>query len=49
MKKDGKWGTVNKDGKVIQEPTYDLEENFKIDFIGNWYLGKDLNMNYYRK
>ena len=49
IKKDGKWGTVNKDGKVIQEPIYDLEENLKIDFIGNWYLGKDLNMNYYRK
>lgn len=49
IKKDEKWGTVNKDGKVIQEPIYDLEENLKIDFIGNWYLGKDLNMNYYRK
>ena len=49
IKKDGKWGVIDKNGKVIQEPTYDLEDYLQIDFIGNWYLGKDLNMNYYRK
>ena len=49
IKQDGKWGAINREGKVIQEPMYDLEEYLQIDFIGNWYLGKDLNMNYYRK
>lgn len=49
VKKDGKWGVINKEGKLIQEPIYSLEDNLKIDFIGSWYLGKDLNMNYYRK
>lgn len=49
IKKDGKWGAIDRSGKVIQEPTYDLEDYLQVDFIGSWYLGKDLNMNYYRK
>ena len=49
IKKDGKWGVVDRNGKVIQEPTYKLDDYLQIDFIGRWYLGKDLNMNYYRK
>ena len=49
IKKDGKWGVVDRDGKVVQEPTYDLDDYLQIDFVGSWYLGKDLNMNYYRK
>lgn len=48
IKKDGKWGAIDNKGNVIQEPTYDLEEYLKIDFIGRWHLGKDMNMNYYR-
>ena len=35
--------------KVVKEPTYNLDDYLKIDFIGGWYLGKDINMNYYRK
>lgn len=49
VKKDGKWGSLDKNGNVIIEPTYNLDENVKIDFIGQWYLGKDLNMNCYTK
>ena len=49
IKKDGKWGAIDKDGKVVKEPTYNLDDYLKIDFIGGWYLGKDINMNYYRK
>ena len=49
VKKDGKWGSIDRNGKVVQEPTYDLEDYLQVDFIGSWYLGKDLNMNYYRK
>ena len=49
IKKDGKWGSINKDGKVVQDPVYDLDDYLQVDFIGSWYLGKDLNMNYYRK
>ena len=47
VKKNGLWGSIGKDGKEIIEPKYNLENNLKIDFIGKWHLGEDLNMNYY--
>ena len=47
VKKNGLWGSLDKDGKVIIEPQYNLENNLKINFIGKWHLGEDLNMNYY--
>ncbi len=47
VKKDGLWGSIDKAGKEIIEPKYNLENNLKIDFIGKWHLGEDLNMNYY--
>lgn len=49
IKQDGKWGVIDNKGNVIQEPTYNLEEYLKIDFVGRWHLGKDLNMNYYNQ
>ena len=49
IKKDGKWGVVDKKGNIIVEPKYNLDEYLKIDFIGIWHLGKDLNMNYYNQ
>lgn len=49
VKKDGKWGAINSKGEVVQEPTYDLEDYLWIDFIGQWHLGKDINMNYYNQ
>lgn len=49
VKKDGKWGVINNKGELIQEPTYQLEDYLKVDFIGRWHLGKDLNMNYYNQ
>lgn len=47
VKKNGLWGSIDKDGKIIIEPKYNLDNNLKIDFIGKWHLGEDLNMNYY--
>lgn len=47
VKKDGLWGSIDKDGKEIIEQKYNLDNNFKIDFISKWHLGEDLNMNYY--
>ena len=47
VKKDGLWGSIDKEGKDSIEPKYNLENNLKIDFIGKWHLGEDLNMNYY--
>ena len=49
IKKDGLWGAIDNKGNVVQEPTYNLEEYLKIDFIGRWHLGKDINMNYYNQ
>lgn len=47
VKKNGVWGSIDKEGKEIIQPKYNLENNLKIDFIGKWHLGEDLNMNYY--
>ena len=47
VKINGLWGSIGKDGKTVIEPKYNLEDNLKIDFIGKWHLGEDLNMNYY--
>ncbi len=49
IKKDGKWGSVDKKGNIVQEPAYNLDDYLKIDFIGRWHLGKDINMNYYNQ
>ncbi len=49
VKKDGKWGSLDQTGKTIVEPTYTLENNLIIDFIGKWHLAEDINANYYTK
>lgn len=48
VKKGDVWGSLNKDGNVELEPSINLDENLVIDFIGKWYLGKDLNLYYYQ-
>lgn len=47
VKENGLWGALDKEGKEVIEPKYNLDNNLKIDFIGKWHLGEDLNMNYY--
>lgn len=47
VKLNNLWGVIDKMGKLIVEPTYELKDNLVIDFIGKYYLGQDLNMNYY--
>ena len=49
VKKDGKWGSIDNKGNIVQEPTYNLDEYLKVDFIGRWHFGKDINMNYYNQ
>ena len=49
IKKDGKWGSIDSKGNIIQEPIYNLDEYLKIDFVGRWHFGKDINMNYYNQ
>ena len=47
VKLDGKWGAVDSRGNVTVEPTYTLENNTRIEFIGKWHLGEDLNLYYF--
>ena len=47
VKKNGLWGSLDKDGETIIEPKYNLDNYLLINFIGKWHLGEDINMNYY--
>ncbi|MCI8654319.1 MAG: WG repeat-containing protein [Clostridia bacterium] len=47
VKKNGLWGALDRDGKEVIAPKYELTNNIIIDFIGKWHLGEDLNMKYY--
>lgn len=47
IKKDGLWGSIDLLGNVVIEPTYNLDNNKKIDFVGRWHLCEDINANYY--
>lgn len=49
VKKDGVWGNLKSDGTVIVEPSINLDEFLYVDFIGDWHLTKDLNLNVYTK
>ena len=38
IKKDGKWGVIDKEGNIILEPTYTIpEQNGEPYFIGKYY------------
>ena len=47
VKKDELWGCVNAKGSVKIEPSYKLDNNVLVEFIGKWHLGEDLNLYYF--
>ena len=47
VKKDGLWGSLDKNGNIICETKYNLDNNLLIDFIGEYHLGVDINSMYY--
>lgn len=47
VKKDGKWGALDIKGNIVCQLNYNLDENLLIDFIGEYHLGKDINLLYY--
>lgn len=47
VKQNGLWGSIDEKGKTIIAPKYTLENNLKIDFIGKYHIGENLNANYY--
>ena len=49
MKKDGAWGCLKSDGTVVVAPSKNLDNNLYIDFVGEWYLHENLDLNVYTK
>jgi len=49
VNKDGKWGSIDRKGNIVRNIDIELDNNLKIDFVGEWYLLEDLNMNCYTK
>lgn len=49
VNKDGKWGVLGSDGRIILEPELDLNEYLYIDFINEWHKTKDLQLDIYTK
>ena len=49
VKKDGVWGCLKSDGTVVVKPSVNLDENLYVDFIGEWYLDKDLSLSVYTR
>ena len=47
VKKDGLWGSLDKNGNIVSQIKYNLDNNLIIDFIGNYHLGADVNLMYY--
>ena len=39
IKQNGLWGVINAKGKIVLEPTYNLDNSTTIDFIGKWHKG----------
>jgi len=38
IEKDGLWGTVDEDGNIVIEPTYEIESYYLPRFIGKYQL-----------
>lgn len=47
VKQNGLWGAVDSRGQIAVSPSYTLENNILIEFIGKWHLGEDLNLYYF--
>lgn len=47
VKQNGLWGAVDSKGQIAVSPSYNLENNVLIEFIGKWHLGQDLNLYYF--
>lgn len=47
VKSGGVWGALDQNGKNVISPSYKLEQNTIISFVGKWHLAPDLNANYY--
>lgn len=49
VKQNGVWGVLKPNGSVLVEPSINLDSNLYIDFVGEWHLHENLNLNIYTK
>lgn len=49
VKKDGLWGSLKANGNIALKPSINLDNNLYINFINDWYVYEDANMNVYTK
>ena len=47
VKQNGLWGSVDSQGRIAVAPSYNLDNNSLVEFIGKWHLGEDLNLYYF--
>lgn len=49
VKKDGLWGSLKSNGNIALKPSVNLDNNLYINFINDWHIYEDANMNTYTK
>ena len=49
VKKDGLWGSLKSNGSVALNTSVNLDNNLYINFINDWHIYEDANMNVYTK
>ena len=49
VKKDGIWGSLKSNGNIALEPSVNLDNNLYVNFINDWHIYEDANMNTYTK
>ena len=47
IKIEQKWGSIDKEGNIIQEPIYKIEDEDEVEFIGKYYKTRYNNIIYY--
>lgn len=49
VNKDGVWGVLQSNGSVLLEPSVSLDDSININFIGEWHLNENVELNTYTK
>lgn len=49
VNKDGKWGVLKDNGSVVLAPSVILDKSVNIDFIGEWHLSENTELDAYIK
>ncbi len=49
VKQGGVWGSLKSDGSICLKPSVNLDNNLYIDFIEQWHIDENTNINIYTK